>query len=430
MRLDLPIPDGWAARRVDAGLLVEAPGAAYDLLVLPMGPAPPDPERWLEQALVIGVPDARAADDLEVGLFRTDGGWEGVFAAGVVGAEHRFAVYLAFLDYAAGVVGTCRTPDAHPGWRDELLACVQRARPDFSDDALHGLHDVLGQPPPGGEPEGRHPTPIAGWQRTFVGGAIVLSRIDHPGAGLIRVELEHTPVRAAASLFGDRPWSVFVTDEGEHAVIGTTAVARGQRTLAVVYGAASCVRIEATVGDPAHFDLFAATARELAYRTTLGLGDKRWRPYYFEPPAGWTGIARPHHTLWVSPLMPGRYQLLRVFDARPPIDHDQIHGARMFETLAGEYFREPPRGPAIYYTAEDHECRVFVHHARFGGRELHVLDGQIVTPMYVYPLRIEYEPALGVASAALFEQLVATVRLVPGRRPLSDAQHAVDHWAE
>ena len=429
MKLDVPIPTGWETRRVDEGLLVQAPSTVHGMLVMPLGPADPDPELWMRRAFAYR---ARVEDgeprDLAMSPFATDAGWSGLLLDGKLGTQARFVVYLAFMDYAATVVGMCRVPAELASWRAELLALVAKATPDFTSERPACLAHQLGAAPRS-EAEHRARHAIAGWHRTFAAGDLVLTHLAHPGAGAIRIAADVTPIEPVAKLFaGLADPEIVATDESEYAAIAHTPA----RVLAVVLGAHTYTRIDATITDAAHAELFRATVEELARSATLGLGPGRWRPYYYEPPPGWTGIARPHATLWLAPATPRRHHVMRVFDARPPRDHEAAHGLRMFETLPQEFFREPPKGPAIYYTADDLECRVFVHSAQLPLRAepLKVLEGMIVSERYVYPIRMECDPALLEESMHVFERVVASVRLLPEPHRRSSHGGAVAYWAE
>ena len=428
MKLDVPIPSDWETRRVDDGLLVQAPSTVYGMLVMPLGPADPDPELWMRRAFAYRArPEDGAPRDLALSRFATDAGWSGLLLDGKLGTQARFVVYLAFMDYAATIVGMCRVPGELAAWRAELLALVAKATPDFTMERPASLAQLLGAAP---RPvsEHRERRAIAGWQRTFTGGNLVLTPVAHPAAGAIRITADVTPIEPVAQLFAGLSPDIVATDEGEYAAIAHTPT----RVLAAVLGPHAYTRIEASVVEPAHFELFRATVDELALSTTLGLGQGRWRPYYYEAPPDWIGIARPHASLWLAPVTPRHYQVMRVFDARPPRDHEAAHGLRMFETLPQELFREPPKGPAIYYTADDLECRVFVHTAQLAQRAepLKVLEGVIVSERYVYPIRIECDPALLEDSMHVFERVVASVRLLPEPHRRTGHGGAVAYWAE
>lgn len=419
MRLSIPTPPDWTRRRVADGELLRAPDRALELLVFPIGGAKPDPEAWLRAALIHRT---RQADprptNVETAHFETAAGWPAILIEATIGTEARLVAYLSFLDYAATVIAICGDPSI-TGWRERVLGVLAAATPDFSGDRIVCLADVVGNPPPRDrqwprEREGQ-------WRRAFSGGDAVLVLEDDPKSGWIRFSSGLTPMRAAADLFlsfgrESGPGEIGVTAEGEYYAIATSERNRTQRTLAVVFGDNSYSRIEAATTEPEKFELFSTAVRGFAHRTKIGLGVGRLRPYYYEPPANWVGLARHGSALWISPSCGRHYQALRVFDARPPEKHEAVRSCR-FETLATEFTVTPPRGPAVYFTAHDLECRVNV----FGGKllghksEIRVIDGVVIDNDYLYPLRIECEPQRLEESMHVFEELVRTIVPLPAQ---------------
>jgi len=442
MKLILPVPPDWEQRVVEDGILYQAPSQIFGMLVTPMGAAQPDPESWIRLAFLYRAKeDDGEPRDLTLSRFATADGWGVIVVDGVLGTQARFVAYLAFLDYACTVIGMCRDAQQQSTWRDEVLALVAQAHPDFTEDRVVCLADQLGsQPPP---TVNRRRRAMAGWHRSFAGGDLVLTGEGGAPAGLIRVASHVTPVRTVREIFSsfvpatpditvDAP-SLEITDEGEYAVIATATSPTAQHILGVVFADDHYTRIEAVVRDRDQFARFGAAVRELTYATTLGLGAGRWRRFYYEPPSEWTGIARNRGALWISPACPRHHQVMRVFDARPPADHELLHGARMFETLPIEFYREQPKGPVSYWTADDLECQVTVYTAQLPNRigKLAVLDGIIMTTDYVYPIRMECDPVLFEDSMHTFEQVVASFRPVPERRNVDlDAGTAVEFWAD
>lgn len=443
MKLVVPVPPNWELRVVEDGTLYQAPSEIFGMLVTPMEPAPADPETWIQQAFAHR---ARAEDgpprNLRISRFRTVDGWAGILLDGALGTQDRFVAYLAFLDYAVTVIAMCRDAEAQPTWRDQVLEIVVKSRPDFYDDRVISLSHLLGGPQPPNL-ESRKRPPMTGWHRSFVGGDLLLTGDGGAQAGTIRITSHMMPIRPVPEIFGAFldaarditvvPPVLEITDEGEHAAIATATTPEFQHTLAVVFGDDHYTRIDSVVRDPAQLPKFAACIRELMLSTTLGLGVGRWRRFYFEPPAGWMGVARPRSSLWIAPECARQHQVMRVFDARPPADHALLHGARMFETLPIEFYREPPKGPVSYWTANDLECLVSVYRAKLPNRtsELAVLDGTIMTEPYVYPIRMECDVARFEESMQLFERVVASFRPVPERRKVDlNVSTAVEFWAD
>jgi len=443
MKLVLPVPPDWEHRVVEDGILYQAPSQIFGMLVTPLAAAQPDPESWIRDAFLYRAKQGDGEPrDLTLSRFATVDGWAVIVIDGLLGTQARCVAYLAFLDYACTVIGMCRDAAQQPTWRDQVLALVAQARPDFTADRIVCLADQLGSQPPAQTPN-RKRQPMSGWQRSFAGGDLVLTGDGGAAAGGIRVSSHVTPVPTVRQLFAEfvpatadttvESPSLEITDEGEYAVIAAATSPAVQHILGVVFADDHYARIEAVVRDREQYPRFAAAVRELTYATTLGLGTGRWRRFYYEPPAEWTGVARPRGALWISPSCPRHHQVMRVFDARPPADHADLHGARMFETLPMEFYREQPKGPVSYWTAEDLECQVTVYSARLPNRpgKLAVLDGTILTTDYVYPIRMECDPVLFEDSMQTFERVVASFRPIPQRRNVDlDAGTAVEFWAE
>lgn len=443
MKLVVPVPPDWEHRVVEDGILFQAPSEIFGMLVTPMGPAPVDPETWVQQAFMHRAREEEGPPrNLRISRFTTVDGWSGLLLDGALGTQDRFVAYLAFQDYAATVIAMCRDAEAQPTWRDQVLELVVRSQPDFSEDQVVSLSDLLGASPPA-VIESRKHRPLVGWHRSFVGGDLVLTGDGGPQAGTIRVTSHMMPIRSVREIFGaflaPAPGVTVVppvtetTDEGEHAAIATASTPEFEHTLAVVFGDDHYTRIDSVVRDPAQAAKFAATTRELMLSTTLGLGAGRWRRFYYEPPPGWIGVVRPRGTLWIAPECGRYHQVMRVFDARPPADHELLHGTRMFETLPLEFYREPPKGPVSYWTANDLECLVSVYRAKLPNRTsmMAVLDGTIITEHYTYPIRMECDTAWFEETMQLFERVVASFRPVPERRKVElNVSTAVEFWAD
>lgn len=440
MKLVLPIPDDWKLLEVEAGVLYEAPDATYGMLVTPLGGALVEPESWLQQAFMYRHEGDGEPRDLQFSQHVTTTGWGVALLDGGLGTQARFAAYLAFLDYSATVVAMCRTPEEHPTWREQALAIVLQANPDFSDPRVVCLHQMLGGS--SAFSDARTRKPMTGWRRNFAGGDLVLTNEGGASVGTIRVTSHVTPLQPVNTLFAgileaaatelvvELP-VVDLSDEGEHVAFVRATTPDLQHTIGVVFADDHYTWIESIVHDPTQYEKFGTALRELTYSTTLGLGAGRWRRFYYEPPPGWIGVARPRSAMWISPACPRHHQLMRVFDARPPADHESAHGARIYETLPMEFYRQPPKGPVSYWTAEELECQVVVHTAWLPNRvePIRVLDGIIKTDEYVYPIRMECDQARFEESAQVFERVVASFRPVPERRKVDlDVSTAVEFW--
>lgn len=425
MKLVVPVPAGWQQHAVPDGTLLQAPGDAFGILVLPLVAAPPDPDAWMQHALVHRTHQRGVEPSaLQWSRFATDDGWAAILLDGAIGSEARLVAFFGFFDYAATAIAICRDPAAHPAWRDEVIRALAQARPDFAQGGVVCLSELLGRPSP---TVARPPLPArgGGWRRTFVGGDLVFSGEDGPGAAWIRITQRVAPIRSVDQIFGGFlaqassatvvPPTLTATAEGAYAAVAHATYPARQHTLAVVFGEEHYAQIEAVVADPAQYGRYRDVVTELVYTTTLGLGATRWRPFYYQPPAGWSGIARQRGALWISPSCPRRYQVMRVFDARPPADHRARGGARMFETLPPEFFVEPAKGPVEFYTADDLPCRVSVFTGKVPNRpgEITALEGTLVQERYIYPIRLECDAELLEESMHVFERVVASIRTIP-----------------
>jgi hypothetical protein len=443
VKLVVPVPPDWEQLTVEDGVLFQAPSQIFGMLVTRMGPAPVDPESWIRQAFMYRAHDTDGEPrDLALSRFTTREGWSAMRLDGALGTQGRFVTHFGFLDYAATVIAMCRDPIAQPTWREQILGIIAEARPDFSEDRVICLAHQLGLVPiiPSLR---RGRLVLAGWQRSFVGGDLVLTGENGPSVGAIRITIGTSPIATVPQILDARlallPDStrdrlvIDTTDEGEHAVIANVTSSTEQRTLGVVFADTSYTTIEAVATVREQFPRFRAAVHELTYSTTLGLGAGRWRRFFYEPPPGWVGVARPRGALWISPSCPRVYQVMRVFDARPPADHELLHGARMFETLPLEFYREPPKGPVSYWTTDDLECRVSVYTGRLPNRTepIRILDGTIVTETYIYPIRMECDQERFEDSMRVFERVVASVRPVPGRRAQTAANlDVMSFWVD
>jgi len=429
MKLVVPIPSDWKQRTVAEGSLHQSPVASVGILVMPLVAAHEDPEWWIQQAFVLREKDGRAPRNLKLSRLTTDDGWGAILLDGELGAERRIVAYYAFLDYSATVIAICRDPLAVPSWRDDALAILARARPDFADEGAVCLATQLGAPPPmPGAPATDVRGAVAAWRRTFAGSDLVLSAEEGPQAARIVVSRRVAPVRPVSELFapflavGDRP-AIAVTAEGEYAAIANTVDANRQRTLGVVFGDDHYARIEGVATLPALYGRIRAAVHKLVHACTLGLGSNRWRRFYYDPPPGWIGVGRTRGALWIAPAVPRRFMVMKVFDARPPADNRAARqGARLFETLPNEFFVEPPSVPYVFYTPTGLQCRVIVFTGRIPNRPglLKAVEGAVTEARYVYPVRVECDADLLAEAMGAFERVVKSVRPLPERGPALD----------
>jgi hypothetical protein len=265
----------------------------------------------------------------------------------------------------------------------------------------------------------------ASWRRSRAGGDVVLTHRHEPDSGWIRVSAGITPLKPAADLVA-APRDIGVTDEGEYFVIGSAK----DRVRAVVFGAESYTQIDACVLDPNQRAAYLTMTRALAHETTLGHGTGRIRPYYYEAPIGWSPLPRAGSTLWVSPTCARRYQVLRMFEAYPA-DQEASVRRRRFQSVSLEVTEGPPAGPAVYYTKDDLEVRVYAYRGSIAGRPLRVLDAAVIDTHHCYPLSIECDPTLLEDAMRVVEDVVRTIVPLPASA-LTEPQnaYAMSHWSE
>lgn len=426
MKLLLPLPEGWRQRRLREGVLLVAPEHDLELFVTPLTGVDADPEAWMHWALTKR--RAEAPRNLQSTSVKTESGWVAMVLSADVGGEARLVAYYLFFDYAAAVIAACKAPAARPAWRDEVLALLGRAKPDFSHRGAISLSHQLGAPPPH---DATRPVDdrgaLMGWRRTSSGADMFLRPSDPHHTGSIRISRRVAPIVPVAEICarlatraGDHARlegpTLMVTAEGEYAMFATAATERQQLCLGAVFGDEFFSEILGATTEPAQAAGFSATVRNLIYGFTLGLGSFRWRRFYYEAPPGWSGIGRAMDTLWISPRCPREYQIMKVFAARPAAENRRARqGARLFETLPHEFFVEPRKGPITFETPQGLACEVTVFTGRVGDRPgtIKAIEGTISKNGYVYPVRMECDDALLEETLRAFEKVMGSVRLLP-----------------
>jgi hypothetical protein len=444
MRLVLPIPPDWHQRKMGDGILYQSPVRTLALLVRPLVAAHEDPETWVERALVLSEKPGRAAQNVRMSRFVSEAGWVATLVEGEVGAEARLVAYFMFFDYAATAMAVCREPAQRPSWRDEALAILAGAQPDFGQDGAVCLAQQLGAPPP---LVGMRPIDAdgEGWRRLSTGGDMVLAAEAGPRVGRIRVVHRVRPVRPVDEIFApllagagpaatvERP-AVTVTLEGEYSAIASVIDGARQETLGVVFGDDHMAQIHGVATAPEQFRRFRSAVHRLTFGYTMGLGTNRWRRYYYAPPAGWSGVARGRDTLWISPRCPREYQIMKVFDARPPGDSLAARqGARLYETLPQEFFVEPPIGPIEFETRGGLRCQVRVFTGRVPNRPaaIRAIEGTASDSRYIYPLRLECDEHLYAETMNTFEGVLESIKTFPERGPALDPDLGVlTSWSD
>src|SRR6185503_19621441 len=84
-----------------------------------------------------------------------------------------------------------------------------------------------------------------------------------------------------------------------------------------VYGDDFHVLIDGVTRAPERFAAFSRGVRELVDVYPLGLGEHRYRRFFYTPPTGWQGLARGMVTEWYPLDYPARWASLVVHPAKP-----------------------------------------------------------------------------------------------------------------
>lgn len=270
---------------------------------------------------------------------------------------------------------------------------------------------------------------ILPWRRTFSGGDVVLCLPEGPEAGHIRVREQQPgrprlrqllePILAAApgaSVEGPAP---LVTAEGEMAALVNLVDARHQRTTAFIFADESYCQIDGMVTVPEHFPAFRQAVTKLTYGHCMGLGTDRWRRFYYEPPRGWTGVARPRETMWIAPSCPRLHQVIKVYDARPPrLGFAATQRRQLIESVPAEVAKVQPSPPEPFRTRDELPGEIIVYRGEMPERGAFcVVDAIALESRYAYRFRLECDEAAYPQARVVFDELVTSMRPVPARRP-------------
>jgi hypothetical protein len=260
---------------------------------------------------------------------------------------------------------------------------------------------------------------ITRWQRSTSGGHVVLRLRADLESGAIHIR-DHLPGRPTlASLLGpviatgakvDGP-RLITTLEGELGAIVNVVDGSRQVTTAVVFGDDQYAIIEAISTLPAQHALYQETTSGLAHRHELGLGRDRTRRFLYEPPAGWTGVSRGRETLWISPANPRRFELVRVYDARPLRSRGRLH-----DELA-----EAPRSSRNFRTRDGLPGDIATWTDTMPERDRVIISlATVRDDAYTYRFRLECDEASFKDASRVFGAMVLTTRPLVARRGDSD----------
>lgn len=174
-------------------------------------------------------------------------------------------------------------------------------------------------------------TGLAGWVQHH--GQHLLTLYPPRGGGRIRIYERLRPLRRASEVVAsvlrdDPPFRItrlgpatpLTTSEGEHGAWVELDGARDgvavRRAIAMIFADEFVVAFDVLGIDPGSWDELDLAARDLVTAYQLGLG-VRPRRFLYEPPAGWTPLARGLHAYFYPPGFPGDPALLVVHPATP-----------------------------------------------------------------------------------------------------------------
>ncbi len=272
---------------------------------------------------------------------------------------------------------------------------------------------------------------LEGWTRLFVPDGVLLIHPD-PSVGRIRIA-ERQPIRTLRSLVerlrhelppgsrfelldGPRP---IETAEGEYAALVVGQIRSGdlvlERDLGVAIGDEHCTIVDGRVERAASFASFRGMVEQLTVNTCLGLGALRWRRYYYDPPAGWQGLARPRSDVWLAPGHPRNPGMIHVFHARPSSTNDATVAHHLLYEMA-------PRGFVREAQPEEATARSGLRgqSATFHADAIRMINVAFEDDRFLYPLRLETDHANEVENQKAFQAVADSVRPLP--RPRAAAQ--------
>lgn len=273
---------------------------------------------------------------------------------------------------------------------------------------------------------------IRGWRRSYSGDGVLLSIPN----GTIFVRPGVTPMRSAdaiwrplvpASANVEGPFGI-VTSEGEYGVIVNAIAPNEQITIAILYGDHSYATIHARTPDPALREQFLDVVRRLADSFPLGLGVERRRRYFYEPPSGWTGIARPFSTLWLAPDCGRHRALLHVYHARPQRSTAPTLVFRtMFEQLSREFGTAPPTEPETLHNRFGLAGQLVTSRGLVGDTPTLVSDAGFTDSRMLYLVRLETDADVHARHLPTFRECLQTVQPIPA--PKTDVDVLIEWFA-
>lgn len=213
------------------------------------------------------------------------------------------------------------------------------------------------------------------------------------------------------------------TIEGELAAVASFEADAAYHAIAAIYTHDACTIIEGRTARADQRERLQHATRELAVHFPIGLGQRRYRRFWYRPPSGWQGLARGLVTDWFPLDHPRNPASMKVLPARPldPMFHvDTWLRDDLFAGVAiDDVTREPLalsmfRGTLAVATAGE---RVF-------------LTAVLEDRQYAYVLRLATSSQHAVEHRAVFDDVVRSC--VPLPLPASTTNAAVaalDYWA-
>jgi len=275
---------------------------------------------------------------------------------------------------------------------------------------------------------------LARWRRIFVADGLILTAPEGTNAGAIRIRTRVRPlvrmselvdmlVRQLGPEFPEHtrePPARVTTLEGEYAVVlhlrGRGPRGELNRTVAILLGDDSFDAIDGATAVPALRDRLRAAVEGLANGYSLGLGDNRRRRYFYRPPVGWQGIARPQSAIWLPPRFPKTKATITVYDAQPVEPTPVLAQNRaLFQDLDSDFVRDEPRPPLPAALRPGLQGRIVPTTGRYPGRPPEIVhEATLADERYRYFARLECAEEQLAAAGDAFLALVSSIEPLPG----------------
>lgn len=290
---------------------------------------------------------------------------------------------------------------------------------------------------------------ISGWIKLPMADGIQLLPPGGREIGMIRIREKVRPLRplraivdaaiAEAPEYKDTieigPLQRLITVEGEHAGIVTIAArARNgqpvERTLGIVAGDDFYALIDAPVGNAEHFATFREMVKLIAENYFLGLGEKRRRRFFYDPPVGWHGIGRAHATRFYHPEYPRHPAIITVFDARPAaVTIAEATDRILFLDFTGGLERDPPEPPAPVITGKGLQGQAIkISGLHPGGRRVVYVQVTLTDSRYAYITHLETIPDALEVNSEPFVNVLNSIETVP--LPPKGAVSELIQWSD